>query len=155
MMLTGPLGHLAAAEEPPFATYGANNGTVPPQYRWDIEMTIGQDGGAQIRYCRGYKVTSGSCAEDEFRLSEAELEDIRQALETSGLATTPAKELAEPPVGGSMSYGSVSFEGKVVRLPPHPEAADEARVESVISRIATAIPGDVIARLEQKAEVAE
>jgi hypothetical protein len=140
----------------PLATYAADNGTVPPQYRWSVYATIATDGLVTLRYCRGYEDTEPACATATGTAAPGAAEAILAASEQAGLAARPAQaEPHEQHVGGGAPSGSVTIDGGVVILPSFPVPQDQARVSAVLAIIATAIPSGLMADAEGRAVAPE
>ena len=136
-----------AAEDLPLASYWANSGSLPPQYAWDVTITISEGGDTEIRYCTGYEMEGPGCKTATARLDAAALAAIRQAALASGLATSPAQEVPHPMVGGSTRGGTVWLDKQKITLPAQPVAADVPRVQSVLEAIISALPEGLMARV--------
>lgn len=129
-----------AQEAPILAEYWTNNGSLPPEYAWETEVTIREDGALTLKHCKGYETEGPACKIRRARVDEPALDAIRAAARESGLAERPARETDMPVVGGGLTGGAVYLDGQQVRLLSQPVDADVARVSPVLQAIAAAIP---------------
>lgn len=131
----------AMAEDTPiFVTYGTNNGSLPPEYAWDNEVTIYADGRLLVKHCKGYATEGSGCRTRKGKVTEADMEAIREAAIASDLAANPAKAAEYPMVGGGGAWGSVFIDGQEYVLIWDPSEADANRVGAVLRAIQSAIP---------------
>jgi hypothetical protein len=130
------------------ATYWANSGSLPPEYAWEVTVTISEAGKVTLKRCKGYETEGPACTLRTGKAKEAQLAAIRQAATESGLLETPAQEAPpeEIPLGGGSTGGSVTLEGQTVTLLAYPRAEDAARVARVLSAIYAAIPARLAKR---------
>lgn len=131
----------ASAEDSPIvATYGSNNGSLPPEYAWDNQVVIREDGKMEVRHCEGYETEGPGCRTRRGKVTPEAMAAIRAAALASGLAEKPASESEYPMVGGDGVWGSVFLDGQEIELMSDPAEADASRVGEVLSAIAAAIP---------------
>lgn len=131
----------ALAQEPPvLATYYADSGSLPPEYAWETNVTIYEDGRLTLRRCTGYETEGPACKDRKAKVEPAALQAIREAALASGLAETPAKPTEYPQVGGEVTGGAVYLNGVKLPLLSQPTEADAARVATVLRAVAAAIP---------------
>jgi hypothetical protein len=149
------LSALAESPRPDFATWSETSGTVPPPFRTQISFVIPETGPALIEYCKGYQRTENSCAFEEVPITDAQKQSVIDALMQTDLIDRAAAEVADPPVGGGTTSGSVRVEGKTIDLPSFPVDADRPEVETVLSSIKALIPADALARVESRAQAPE
>lgn len=131
----------ALAEDAPIlAKYWTNNGSLPPEYAWETDVTILEDGALTLKHCTGYETEGPACKTRRTKVAEDALDAIRTAARDSGLADNPARETDTPMVGGGLTGGLVYLDGKEVKLLSQPTEADAKRVGMVLTAIASAIP---------------
>ena len=132
---------MAMAEESSvFVTYGTNNGSLPPEYAWDNEVTIFESGKLEIRHCKGYATEGPDCRTRKGKVTAEAMQAIRDAAIVSDLAAKPAKPAEYPMVGGGGAWGTVSFDDQKYELIWDPSEADANRVGEVLRAIQAAIP---------------
>lgn len=132
----------ALAEEAPIlAEYWTNNGSLPPEYAWETEVTIRSDGALRLKRCTGYETEGPACKTRRAKVAPEALEAIRAAAISSGLGATPARPPEAVTVGGGMTGGRVWLDGARIDLPSETLPGDAARVATVLRSIADAIPG--------------
>lgn len=129
-----------AQEAPILATYYADSGSLPPEYAWETNVTIYEDGRLTLRRCTGYETEGPACKDRKAKVTPAALDAIREAALASGLAETPATQTDDPQVGGGVTGGAVYLDGVKLPLPSEPIAADAARVAAVLRAVRVAIP---------------
>jgi hypothetical protein len=122
------------------ATYHADNCCLPPEYAWEANVTILEDGRLTLERCTGYATEGSGCKSRRAKVPEAALEAIRTAATESGLSETPAAQNPDPAIGGGGRSGSVVLEGVTIPLPRDPAPADANRVALVLGAISAAIP---------------
>ena len=139
LLALAPLASLAD-ESPIFATYGTSNGSLPPEFAWDNDVTIHEDGKIEIRHCTGYETEGPGCKTRKGKVTEEDIAAIRAAALASDLAEKPATRSPDPMVGGGGDWGAVFIDGQEYKLlwDTIPEDAD--RVEAVKAAIRAAIP---------------
>lgn len=130
-----------AQESPIVATYGTNNGSLPPEYAWDNYVVIHEDGKMEVRHCKGYETEGAGCRTRRGKVTPEAIEAIRAAALASGLADKPAAESEYPMVGGDGVWGSAFLDGQEIELISDPAENDANRVGEVLRAIADAIPG--------------
>lgn len=131
----------SAQDSSVLASYGTNNGSLPPEYAWDNEVTIHADGKLIIRHCTGYETEGPACKTRKGKVTEDAMAAIRDAALASDLAANPASPTDYPLVGGDAVWGSVHVDGQDYVLLSDPSEADASRVQAVLDAIAAAIPG--------------
>jgi hypothetical protein len=129
-----------AEDAPVLAEYWTNSGSLAPEYAWDTDVIIHQDGKLTLKHCTGYETEGPACKTRRATVPEAALAAIRQAAIDSGLADAPAREREDLMVGGGATGGVVMLEGKQIKLLSQPTDADAERVGKVLQAIAAAIP---------------
>lgn len=143
-MILRPLAVLIALSAPlhaqELATYWANSGSLPPEYAWDVTVTIQADGQLVLKHCKGYETEGPACKTRKAKVAPAQLDAIRTAAAEADLLATPARQTEDIPVGGGSSGGSVTINGEKRDLPAWPIEADAERVGNVLSFIYAAIP---------------
>ena len=122
------------------AEYWTNNGSLPPEYAWETEVTIRSDGELTLKHCKGYETEGPACKTRRAKVAPEALARITAAAEASGLAEKPARETDTPMVGGGLSSGRVLLDGREVALISQPAEADAGRVAPVLAAIRAAIP---------------
>jgi hypothetical protein len=144
----------AAQDAMPLATYWENSGTLPPEFAWDLSVTILADGSLSLTYCRGYQTEGPACAVGRAHLTNGDVEAILTAARASGLAGRPAESLSdsEVPVGGGSRGGSVTLDGTAIGLPAFPREPDATRVAALLDAIAATVPPGLVADAERKAK---
>jgi hypothetical protein len=127
-----------AQDAPVLAEYWTDNGSLPPPYAWQTNVTILTDGKLTLKHCKGYE-TDG-CRTRRAKVTPEALEAIRTAAADSGLAARPARETEQPIVGGGLTGGVVYLDGRKVILIEQPAEPDVPRVTVVLDAIEAAIP---------------
>lgn len=140
------LAPLSARAGEVLATYWTNSGSLPPEYAWDVTVTIEATGKVTLRRCTGYETSGPACKTRTGKANAAQLEAIRLAVADSGLLEKPAREAEDFPIGGGSSGGEVLIDGQSVELPPFPADPDVKRVAAVLSAVYAAIPERLRAR---------
>jgi hypothetical protein len=135
---------LPAAAQDMLAEYWANSGSLPPEYAWDVTVTIATDGQLVLKHCKGYATESPDCKTRKAKVGDAALQSIRDTTLASGLAETPARKAQDVPVGGGSSGGKVWLDGVEIALPAYPAAEDADRVASVRGAVRAAIPDRLV-----------
>ena len=132
----------AAAAEQELATYFASSGSLPPEYAWDVTVTISDAGLVVLKHCTGYETEGPACKTRKGKASPAQVDAIRAAVRDSGLLQDPAQEAApeEIPLGGASFGGTVTLDGTTVTLWAFPRAQDRDRVARVLATVEAAIP---------------
>lgn len=123
-----------------FASYWANSGSLPPEYAWEVGVTISEDGQLVLKHCTGYETEGPACKTRRAKVSAAAMEAIRAAAIEAQLFGFPVRGTEDVPVGGGSRGGSVAQDGQVVSLPAWPVADDAERVGKVLDAIYAAIP---------------
>lgn len=129
-----------AEEAPVLAEYWTNNGSLPPEYAWETEVTILADGTLTLKRCTGYETEGPACKTRRAKVTPEALEAIRAAAIASGLHEKPAGQPDEVVVGGSQTGGLVYLDGTRILLPSDTLPGDRERVGSVLRAISAAIP---------------
>jgi hypothetical protein len=124
------------------ATYHADNCCLPPEYAYEVNVTILQDGNLTLTRCEGYATEGPDCQTRRAQVPADALQAIRAAALASGLAERPASDAPaeEIPIGGGSVSGSVVLDGATIPLPAFPVARDADRVRPVLEAIRAAIP---------------
>jgi hypothetical protein len=135
---------LPAAAQDMLAEYWTNSGSLPPEYAWDVTVTIATDGALVLKHCTGYATEGPGCKTRKAKVSDADLQSIRDVALASGLAETPARKATDVPVGGGSSGGKVWLDGVEIPLPAFPATEDADRVASVRGAIRAAIPDRLV-----------
>lgn len=131
----------SVADEPAvLATYHADNCCLPPEFAWETNVTILDDGKLTLEQCTGYATEGVGCKTRRATVSEAALQAIRAAVTESDLAETPAALNPDPAFGGGGRSGSAMLDGVEIPLPRDPAIEDAERVALVLRAIAEAIP---------------
>ncbi len=130
----------AFADDALLAEYWSRSGSLPPQYAWSVSATITQDGTLLIKHCTGYETEGPTCKTDSAKVTEAQMQSIREVAVAARLAETPARETEDIPVGGGSNGGAVWLGGAQLILPAWPVATDTLRVKTVLNAITEAIP---------------
>lgn len=125
---------------PVLAEYWTNSGSLPPEYAWETNVLIREDGQLELKHCRGYETEGPACKQRKAKVAETALEAIRTAAVDSGLLEKPARKTDTPVVGGGLTWGRVYLPGGTVELPSQPAESDVQRVGKVLAAIAAAIP---------------
>jgi hypothetical protein len=134
----------AVAEDAPvLATFHADNCCLPPEFAWEITLTILADGTLTLQRCEGYETEGPGCTTHRARASVAALEGVRTAAIASGLSKDPASERADPLIGRGGTSGSVMLDGVEIDLPRDPSARDFHRVGLVLHAIRAAVPAEL------------
>lgn len=133
-------GAALAKDSPVLATYYTNNCCLPPEYAYEVTVTIHEDGALTLVRCEGYATEGPGCKTRHAKLTDAALAEILAAAGASGLAKTPAALDPDPPIGGGGTSGSVVLDGVEIVLPWNPAAADADRVRQVLRVIAGTFP---------------
>ncbi|PTE15398.1 hypothetical protein [Pseudogemmobacter blasticus] len=129
-----------AEDAPVLATYWANSGSLPPEYAWDVSVTILADGHLTLKHCKGYETEGPACKTRKATVGADALAGIRAAVTEQGLDRKPARKEEDIPVGGGASGGAVYLDGQKINLPAFPAKADIPRVNAVLTAITAAIP---------------
>ena len=131
----------AVAEEAAvLVSYGTSSGSLPPEYAWDNEVIIYEDGKLVITHCKGYATEPPGCKTRKGKVSEEAMQAIRDAAIASDLAANPAKPAPDPMVGGGGSWGKVMVDGQTYEILWDPRAEDANRTGDLVRAIDAAIP---------------
>lgn len=122
------------------AEYWANSGSLPPEYAWDVTVTIHTDGQVILTHCKGYATKPPGCKTRKGKADAAKLDAIRAAVVEADLIAKPARASDEVIVGGGASAGTVTIDGEKRSLPSFPVIDDANRVGLVMQAIYAAIP---------------
>lgn len=136
---------LPALAQEVLAEYWASSGSLPPEYAWDVTVTIATDGKVTLKHCKGYETEGPGCKIRKGKATTDKVQAIREAALASGLIDRPARNAEDIMVGGGATGGKVWIDGAEIVLPSQPAAADADRVATVLSAIRSAIP-DRLAR---------
>jgi hypothetical protein len=123
-----------------FATYWANSGSLPPEYAWDVDVTITSDGQLVLKRCKGYETEGPACKTRKAKVDAAKVEAIRAAVTAADIVANPPRSVEDTPVGGGSSGGTIVADGQTYILPAWPVAEDAERVSTVQNAITAAIP---------------
>ncbi|MCB6177673.1 hypothetical protein LHP98_05965 [Rhodobacter sp. Har01] len=137
--LAAPLA-VQAEDAAVFAIYWANSGSLPPEYAWDVDVTILADGKLTLKHCTGYETEGPACKTRKATVTAAQMDAIRAAVVDQGLDRTPAQQVDDIPVGGGASGGVIWLDGQKIELPAYPTEADTPRVNAVLTAVVAAIP---------------
>lgn len=131
-----------AEDAPLLAEYNANSGSLPPEYAWNVAVSILADGTLALKRCPGYETDGPACKTRTAKLATEALEAIRTTVADSDLVRIPASEAAaeDIPVGGGTTGGAVYLDGQKIALPAFPIEADAPRVSTVLAALHAAIP---------------
>jgi len=131
-----------AEDAPQLAEFHTNSGSLPPEYAWEVNVSILADGKLTLRRCTGYETEGPARKTENAKVAEDALQTIRSAVMDSGLFRFPAREAGgeDIPVGGGVMDGAVYLDGQKVTLPAFPAKADAPRVRVVLAAIHAAIP---------------
>lgn len=129
---------LSAAEV--LAEYWASSGSLPPEYAWDVTVTIHTDGQVILTHCKGYATEPPGCKTRKGKADATRLDAIRAAVVEADLLANPARASDEITVGGGSSGGKVTIDGEERSLPSFPVIEDANRVGLVLQAIYAAIP---------------
>jgi hypothetical protein len=138
----------ALAEDGPVALWSASSGPLPPEYAWDTAILFRADGTVEVQHCTGYVNEGLACQTATGKADPAALEAIFEVTRTSELATRPAREEGDIPVGAGFVLGTVWLDGAEIALPPFPLPEDAERVTLVLDTIRAAVPPDLAALVE-------
>lgn len=133
-------GAALAKDSPVLATYYTNNCCLPPEYAYEVTVTIHEDGTLTLLRCEEYATEGPGCKTRRAKVTDAALAEILVAAGASGLAKTPAALDLDPPIRGGGTSGLVMLDGVEIALPWNPAAEDADRVRQVLRVIAGAIP---------------
>jgi hypothetical protein len=122
------------------AEYWANSGSLPPEYAWDVTVTIHTDGQVILTHCKGYATEPPGCKTRKGKADAAKLDAIRAAVVEADLIANPARTSDEVIVGGGASAGRVTLDGQKISLPSQPVVEDANRVGMVLRTVYDAIP---------------
>lgn len=132
---------VALAEDGPiFVTYGYSTGSLPPEFTYDNDVTIFEDGKIVITHCKGYATEGPGCKTRKGKVTAEAMNAIREAAIASDLAANPAKKAEYPMVGSDGTWGSVFVDGQEYVLLWEPRAEDANRTGDVKRAIDAAIP---------------
>ena len=131
---------LPAVAQEVLAEYWASSGSLPPEYAWDVTVTIATDGKVTLKDCKGYETEPPGCKIRKGKTTPERLQAIRDAVAASGLVDKPARPADEVMVGGGSAGGKVLLDGMEVPLISQPAAEDAARVGQVMAAIRDAMP---------------
>ena len=129
-----------AQDAPVFVDYWAGSGGLPPEYTWQVDVTIRADGALLLKHCKGYETDGPACKTRKAKVAPEALEAIRAAVVAQGLDKTPAREAEYPMVGGDVVGAKVYLESGPVALLSDPADADVPRVRAALAAIEAAIP---------------
>ncbi len=123
-----------------FASYWANSGSLPPEYAWEVGVTISEDGQLVLKHCTGYETEGPACKTRKAKVSTDQMDAIRAAVTEADLVAKPARQTEDIPVGGGSSGGTVIIDGEKLALPAWPVEGDAKRVGKVLDAVYAAIP---------------
>jgi len=121
-------------------SFSTSNGTVSPDYRWDLDFTIDAAGQGVLRRCTGYATEGDACRSHSFAVPQARRDAIAAAVRSGDLLQRQARPIPMPPIGGGATAATLTVDGQQVVLPPWPIQADSERVGAVRRAIRDAIP---------------
>ncbi|WP_213545475.1 hypothetical protein [Vannielia litorea] len=121
-----------------FATYGYDNGSLPPPYREEFRAAFSREGQVRLTACRGYG--EEGCVSLDAATKPGAAERIAAAARASGLAQTPAEKDPEPPIGGGLKWGEVVLGGATYAAIALPVRADAARVDALLAALDAEVP---------------
>lgn len=105
LLLFFALPQTVRAEDAPLAEYWANSGSLPPEYAWDVTITISAAGNLVLKHCTGYETEGPACKTRKATVSAADLAAIIAAAKAAELAEKPARQTEDIPVGGGSDGG--------------------------------------------------
>lgn len=140
LLLFFALPQTVRAEDAPLAEYWANSGSLPPEYAWDVTITISAAGNLVLKHCTGYETEGPACKTRKATVSAADLAAIIAAAKAAELAEKPARQTEDIPVGGGSDGGAVWLDGQKLTLHAFPVPEDGERTRLVLNAITAAIP---------------
>ncbi|SIO32964.1 hypothetical protein [Vannielia litorea] len=134
-----------------FATYGYDNGSLPPPYREEFRAEFSRSGMVLLTACRGYD--DSGCVSMTAPMKDGGMLRIEQSARASGLAERPARKNPQPPIGGGLAWGKVVLDGgqtcDAIALPAE---GDVARVEALLAALDAEIPDAARAQVNATAD---
>lgn len=155
-ILLASVGFAALAEDPVVvASWGANSGSLPPEYAWDYRVEFLGDGTVQATYCKGYATEAPGCATVTRKLPQAAQKAMGDAIEpyAEDLLDNPPKSVSddEIPIGGGSVAGRVLLDGTYVVLEPFAIAADAPRVQAMLQILQDSTPAGLVKKAKNRA----
>lgn len=125
--------------------FSADNGTVPPPYRRETELSIDDAGHACYLRLHGYdRSDSSQCFRAEFDLDSSTRRAFLTNLKQLAVFAVAWREPARPPVGGSQVYLKLEHAGQILRLPAHPVAEQRELVDQLRELVMGLVPQSVL-----------
>lgn len=112
-------------------------GSVPPPYHNEYEITIGEGGAGSIVYRADYEPTDQEWTES-FTVSEAVRQELYAAMVEADLFTRSLAEDDDPPIGGSSAELNVTADGEVTEVPAFPQ--DSSGLDELYESVEALVP---------------
>lgn len=112
-------------------------GSVPPPYHNEYEITIDEGGAGSIVYRADYEPTDQEWTES-FTVSEAARQELYAAMVEADLFTRSLAEDDDPPIGGSATELNVTADGELTEVPAFPQ--DSSGLEELYESIEALVP---------------
>lgn len=114
--------------------YHWREGSMPPPYHYEYDITISADGKGRIAFRPDY----GAQPEWVEEFAVADMAKLRKIVDDAGVFTKTWTELKDPPVGGAYAWLKATSDGKTVEVPSHP--TEPGRLAEVYAAIHDSVP---------------
>ncbi len=127
--------------------YHWRDGTKPPPYHYEYDITLDRDGKGAIKYRPDYSAPPEWV--EEYAASAEAMARVRKAVADAGVFTRSWSEQKSPPVGGSYAWMDAKAGGQSVKTPAFPESGNLGDANRAVEET---VPAAVWASLKERRE---
>ena len=129
-------------------SYAWREGSMPPPYHCEYTIAVAAEGNGSIVFYPDYPEEGVSPWEEGFRVTTAQLDELRRLMDEAGVLTRQWESVDDAPVGGSLEWLEVVADGETRRVPSTPREPEP--LEPVYACIRGLVPADLWADLERR-----
>jgi hypothetical protein len=127
--------------------YHWRDGTKPPPYHYEYDITLDRDGKGVIKYRPDYSAPPEWV--EEYAATAEAMARVRQAVADAGVFTRQWRERDERSVGGSYAWMEAKAAGRGVKTPAFPESGN---LGDVYRAVEETVPASVWSSLKERRE---
>jgi hypothetical protein len=132
--------------------YEWQEGSLPPPYHYEYNITIQPDGQGQVVMIPDYASSTVPTWTETFTVEQTEMDKLYKLMVDKELFTQEWRAQDQPPVGGSSESMTVTANGKQIEIPVYviPELADAAA--EMYAAVTTLVPETIWDKLNVQRE---